>query len=101
MTIQRFVLCLVVCTAVAGMAWSQEFRASISGTVTDPTGAAVVGAKAVVTDVQKNTKSEVVTNGVGFYSVPFLLPSRYTLSVEASGFKKFVRQDIVLVSCPS
>jgi hypothetical protein len=81
---------------MAGMIFAQEYRATISGTVTDPTGAAVVGAKVVVTDVQKNTRSEVASNAVGFYSVPFLSPSRYTVSVEASGFKKFIRQDIVL-----
>lgn len=81
---------------LAGVILGQEFRATISGTVTDPTGAAVVGAKVVVTDIQKNTRSEVATNQVGFYSVPFLLPSRYTVSVETSGFKKFVREDIVL-----
>ncbi|MCL5744175.1 MAG: carboxypeptidase-like regulatory domain-containing protein, partial [Acidobacteria bacterium] len=86
----------VVLATLAGMAFAQEYRASISGTVTDPTSAAVVGAKVTVTDVLKNTRTEVVTNAVGFYSVPFLLPSRYKLTVEASGFKKFVREDIVL-----
>jgi len=88
-TVAAFAVAVVV-------GWSQEFRATISGSVKDPSGAAVVGAKVAVTNVEKNTKSDVVTNDVGFYSVPFLLPGRYMATVEASGFKKFIRQDIVL-----
>ncbi|MCX6620733.1 MAG: carboxypeptidase regulatory-like domain-containing protein, partial [Acidobacteria bacterium] len=93
---QRFTGISVWCILLAGMGLAQEYRATISGSVTDPTGAAVLGAKVVVTDVLKNTKTEVVTNPVGFYSVPFLLPSRYKVTVEMSGFKKFGREDIVL-----
>ncbi len=96
MSMTRLSFVAVLSTTLAGVAWAQEYRASIGGTVTDATGAAVVGAKVLVTDVLKNTKTEVVTNSIGFYSVPFLLPSRYRVTAEASGFKKFVREDIVL-----
>ena len=82
--------------AFAAFSWAQEYRASVSGTVSDPTGAAIAGAKVTVTDILKNTRTEVTTNGVGFYSAPFLLPSKYKVVVEAGGFKKYVREDIVL-----
>ncbi len=82
----------VMVVAVLG----QEFRASITGTVSDAASAAVVGAKVLVTNVERNVTTETVTNGVGLYTVPHLLPGRYTLTVETPGFKKFVRQDIVL-----
>jgi hypothetical protein len=96
MSMRRFTGIAMLCVVLAGMGLAQEYRASISGTVKDPSGSAVLGAKVVVTDVLKNTSTELVTNTVGFYSVPFLLPSRYKVTVEMSGFKKFSRQDIVL-----
>ena len=58
MMYSRLVRMAAVLATVAGVVFAQEFRASISGTVADPTGAAVVGAKVVVTDVLKNTTSE-------------------------------------------
>ncbi|HEV2233670.1 MAG TPA: carboxypeptidase regulatory-like domain-containing protein [Terriglobia bacterium] len=64
--------------------------ASVSGSVTDPSGAIIPNAK--VTVVQTNTASRrsVVTNSAGEFSVPSLLPATYTVSVDAPGFKKFV-----------
>jgi hypothetical protein len=88
-------LLLMVCCVVF-LASAQEFRASISGTVTDPTGAAVVGARVEVTDVPRKLTSVTTTNEVGRYTVEFLLPSTYSLSVEASGFKKYVRENFAL-----
>ncbi|MBI1791365.1 MAG: TonB-dependent receptor [Acidobacteria bacterium] len=86
----------VICAALVGVGFAQEFRAAISGSVHDPSGASIVAAKVIVTNLEKNTSSEAATNEAGFYSVPFLLPGRYAVTVEASGFKKFIRQDIVL-----
>ncbi|MBI3695970.1 MAG: TonB-dependent receptor [Acidobacteria bacterium] len=82
----------------ATAALSQEFRANISGEVTDPTGAAITDARVVVTSVERGTPVEATTNAAGRYLVQFLLPGRYTLTVEKSGFKKFVREEIVLNS---
>lgn len=75
---------------------AQEIRGSISGGVTDSTGAAVAGAKVVATDTATNASSESVTNEAGRYALLFLRPGGYQLTVEASGFKKFVREDLVL-----
>ncbi|MGH9664870.1 MAG: carboxypeptidase regulatory-like domain-containing protein, partial [Bryobacteraceae bacterium] len=82
--------------SVAQPVFCQEFRAVLSGTVKDPTGAVVAGARIQVTDVARNTTTETKTNDAGYYSVPFLVPSQYRLTVEAAGFKQFVRDDIVL-----
>ncbi len=75
---------------------AQELRASVSGLVTDPSGSAVPRAKVAVTNVDTNVSTETETNEVGRYTILFLLPGRYTLTVEASGFKKFVRENLVL-----
>ena len=91
-----FCLPAVLIIAVASALHAQEIRGSISGAVTDSTGAAVAGAKVVATDTATNASSETVTNEAGRYSLLFLRPSGYQLTVEASGFKKFVREDVAL-----
>jgi hypothetical protein len=85
---------LGLCMHVAG----QEYRASISGDVTDPTGAPVEGARIVVTSVERNTQTEAFSNAAGRYLVQFLLPGRYVVTAEKPGFKKFVREGITLAA---
>jgi hypothetical protein len=74
----------------------QEFRASISGIITDPTGASVAGATVEVTDVQRQVTVTGLTNETGRYLVEFLIPSTYVMSVTASGFKKYTREGFSL-----
>lgn len=75
---------------------AQDFRATLNGLISDPSGAAVAGAKVTATDLQKNSRSEVYSNETGRYSIPFLLPGEYRVEVEAPGFKKYVREGIQL-----
>ena len=69
----------------------------ISGTVTDPQSAAVVGATVVVTSTDRNTSIRLTTNASGYYEAPLLLPGKYQVTVEAAGFKKIVRSGLTLV----
>jgi hypothetical protein len=69
---------------------------AIIGTVQDASGAAVVGATVSVLDVNKGTSQTFKTDESGAYSAPFLIPSTYRVSVEASGFKRETSQDILL-----
>jgi hypothetical protein len=91
--LNKLALCALL-TVSAGL--SQDFRASLNGLVTDPTGGAVLGAKIKATNIQRNASSEAVTNDSGRYSIPFLIPGKYTVEVEAAGFKKYVRENIEL-----
>src|SRR5213080_4625100 len=77
---------------------AQEVRASISGIVTDPTGAPVVRATVKVTNVATNTAVVAETNETGSYLTPYLPPGAYLLTVEHPGFKNFLRENIVLES---
>jgi hypothetical protein len=52
--------------------FAQEFRATISGSVTDPQGAAVPGVKVVATETRTNTRSAVTSAATGEYIIPFL-----------------------------
>jgi hypothetical protein len=75
---------------------AQEVRASITGTVTDPSGAPVAAAAITVTNVAQNVSVSTQTNETGNFLTPFLIPGTYRLIVERQGFKRFVRENIVL-----
>src|SRR5437016_5826577 len=83
---------LVLCLAVgfgAKTASGQAVYGSIIGTVTDPQGNAVAGAKVTVTDITKGTSEATTTNDSGNFSVIHLIPDTYKVHVEASGFKAY------------
>src|SRR5437762_7278484 len=75
---------------------AQAVYGSVFGTVTDPSGAAVSGAKVIVTSVAKGTAVEASTNDDGNYSVTHLIPDTYNLKAEGAGFKAFENKNIVV-----
>jgi hypothetical protein len=81
---------------LAATALSQEFRATLSGRVTDASGGAVSGAKVTVKNLKTNEESTATTNGEGYYTAPFLLPSDYGVTVEAGGYKRAVSGPLTL-----
>jgi len=87
------VVCLLACSSLA---FSQEVRASLTGTITDSTGAAVANAAVTVTNLATNATTSARSNESGSFLTPFLAPGQYQMTVEATGFKKFVRQNIQL-----
>ena len=60
---------------------------SIQGTVTDPSGAVVNGAKISITDIANGQSMKTTTNSSGLYTSGSLIPDKYSVKVEASGFK--------------
>ena len=95
MKASRLLLTFCLLASVVG---AQEFRASIAGTVSDPSGAPVPNARVAVTSVSRNITTEAQTNEAGRYLVQFLMPDRYNMTVERDGFKKFVRDGVSLQS---
>jgi len=77
-------------------AFSQANTGRMQGTVSDQTGAAVVGAKVTITDVERRTPRVLITDQAGAYNAPSLLPGTYTLRVEFAGFQAVERPNIVL-----
>ncbi|MBA3975503.1 MAG: hypothetical protein C0504_14955 [Candidatus Solibacter sp.] len=83
---------------VAGLVPAQEFRGAISGTVTDPSGAPIGGAKVEVISIERNVTYEALANDEGLYLARFLPPGGYRMTVEKPGFRKLVREGIQLLA---
>ena len=75
---------------------AQEARGTITGKVVDPTKAVVAGATVKVTNVAMGTTFTLRTNEDGFYQAPYLIPGTYQVTAEATGFKRFVRDGVIL-----
>jgi hypothetical protein len=70
--------------------------ATLVGTIKDSTGAVVAGAKVSIVNTGTSFLSETTSGQDGSYYVPFLAAGNYRMTVEASGFKQFVREGITL-----
>jgi carboxypeptidase family protein len=70
--------------------------ASLTGTVTDPTGAAVANAQVTVTNAEHGIKRTTVSNSDGEWAAPALTPGKYDLAVVAPGFKKYEVRGLIL-----
>jgi hypothetical protein len=75
---------------------AQEFRATISGHVYDASGSAVPGAKIQATLVTTNEVSNATSDSSGAYTIPFLRPGVYKVTVNATGFKTYNRENVTL-----
>jgi len=84
----------ILAGALAVCAFGQDFRATISGVITDPQKAVVPGATVEVRNLATNVVQTVQTNESGVYVVPFLNPGVYSISATAAGFKKAVRDRV-------
>lgn len=88
-----FALVAVICLVPA---FSQSDRGTLTGTVTDPTGAVVMGAEVVAVNSQSGAVHKTVTTGTGNFTLPSLPAGGYEVSIEASGFKRYVQKGITI-----
>jgi len=73
-----------------------QFKASMQGTITDAKGGAVAGAKVTIVNQETGVGRDTVSAEEGFYRIALLPPGKYTVTVEATGFKKSVTKDVVV-----
>jgi hypothetical protein len=85
---------LVLCCLISAAAWSQEFRATITGRVVDGQGAVVPNTKITAVLINTGAKSETVSGADGGFTIPFLAPGAYHLEVHAPGFKRYIRDGL-------
>lgn len=80
-------------------AFGQAVSGTLLGTVTDQSGATVPAARVTITEQATGVSRTTDTTAAGYYAFPNLAPGTYTVSVQLSGFKRAVRQDVqVLVN---
>src|SRR6266567_7482591 len=81
--------CAAVCLVfgLLGPLQAQNSRGTILGHITDPSGAAITGAKATVRNVDTNVTNEYTTGSAGDFVFVNLIPGTYQLTVAAQGFK--------------
>ncbi len=90
------VVMLLVALALPMAVRAQQATGSITGVVTDPSGAAIAGAAVTVTDTQRGTSLRTQTNPDGVYNFPQLPIGIYQLRVEANGFQTALRAGVGL-----
>jgi len=90
-------LLVAVLLVSAGAALAQEVTATLTGTVTDPSGAAVSGAKVSAKDVARGTSWTAVTGSEGAFYINRIPVGTYDVRVEASGFQTALQPGITLV----
>src|SRR5262249_51270062 len=76
------------------MALAQSATGGLRGVITDSSGATLQGANVVARNTATGTEIRTTTNNEGIYSIPRILPGKYSVGVEAQGFKKTEVTDI-------
>ena len=89
---------LVIATLLCAAVWAQTERGNITGSVADSSGARIPGAAVVATNTATNQTASVTTTDAGDYNLPNLQPGTYRVEFSASGFKKTVRDGIVVTA---
>ena len=89
-------LALIMVLISAQSISAQETRGNIRGIVSDPNKAAVAGASVKIVDTARGTETTLTTNDDGFYQANYLIPSTYQIIVEANGFKRTIRENVLL-----
>lgn len=84
-SIRTLVFLVFICAAIAN---GQSDRGTIRGTVSDPAGAVVAGARVAATSLERNDTRETTTNDEGTFVLPELKAGLYQITVEASGFRR-------------
>jgi hypothetical protein len=91
-----FIAVAVLASLAASSLCAQETRATLSGTVFDPSSATIVGVTLKLTNVATAVSTTATSNTEGQYRFLFVDPGTYSLSAEAQGFQNFVENGIVL-----
>src|SRR5512138_240371 len=94
----QLAICALLILVAASPSAAQTTYATITGTVTDPSGLAVPGATVEATHVQSNYRYTAISNEAGVYTLAQLRDGDYTVRVRAGGFRESVVQSVPLVA---
>src|SRR5271156_3813714 len=77
---------------------AQQYLGTLTGEVTDSSGAKIANAEVSATDITTHYTTKTKTNGSGVYTIPFLTPDTYEVTVNISGFRPETRTDLLLTA---
>ena len=89
---------LIMTVLFVGIAPAQEYRGRVQGTVTDSSQAAAPDATVTLRNVNTGIDSARQTDAAGHYLFDFVQPGTYSVTVQASGFQKFVQENITVLT---
>ena len=97
-TVRRLsaVLCFISLAALCVPLHSQTVDTAILGTVSDSSGAVIPGATVTVSSAATGERKSTVTTAAGEYTINYLIPGNYVLTVSANGFTTYQQKDIAL-----
>ena len=93
---KRLCLLVILSMSLTGLLYGQRTTASISGVVTDPSGAVIAKAKVTATNTGTQAMSTVESNADGFYLLGNLEPGTYKVDVQGVGFQGYEQTGITL-----
>ena len=82
----------------SGPAFAQGTTGTLRGQVLDPAGAVVANAQVTATNKETGVSTKIATTSAGTYNFPSLLPGKYSVTVEVSGFKKYIKSDVSVLA---
>src|SRR5258708_10882144 len=85
---------LAILLSLCAVSAYAQFKASLQGTVLDPKGGVVSGAKVTVTNQDTGAARDTAASAEGFYRISELPPGKYTVTVEAAAFKKVTSKNV-------
>jgi len=97
LTVTRSFVIVAVCGISFTATLQAQFRGSLRGTVTDPQGRAIPGAKATLLDTGTNHTQMSISDASGIYQFNALAPAPYRLTVEAQGFHQKVLEQVQII----
>jgi hypothetical protein len=90
--------CVLLFTAATTFLWGQALSGSLSGKITNASGAGIPNAAVTVTNTSTNTAQRALTSSDGSFTVSGLAPGTYRVDVETSGYKRTTQQDVTLAA---
>lgn len=94
--LSRFVLGILACFLLTTSSWAQGTTGSIEGTVTDQSGAAIPGVQIKARNTATSAEYTATADDTGFFRFPVLASGTYEVTVEKSGFAKFLQKNVPL-----
>src|SRR5580704_8694127 len=92
----RIFICISMVLMTAGTAWAQAGRGGVNGTITDPTGAIVPGAKVALINQATGTAQHTVSTAAGLYTFVSLNPGQYQVTASQKGFETTAQNNVTV-----